>query len=94
MSVGTLLAFTMVAISVLILRYVPPDELPLPSSLQERIDYVSFIYGETKSSDHAGTSNSSEQPLIVENDASIHFPIIEKQEVQGCCKLHPLSYQL
>uniref|UniRef100_A0A1J3K7T1 Cationic amino acid transporter 2, vacuolar n=1 Tax=Noccaea caerulescens TaxID=107243 RepID=A0A1J3K7T1_NOCCA len=83
-SVGTLLAFTMVAISVLILRYVPPDELPLPSSLQERIDSVSFIYGETKSSDHAGTSNSSKQPLIVENDASIHFPIIEKQEAQGC----------
>lgn len=27
MSVGTLVAFTMVAISVLILRYVPPDEV-------------------------------------------------------------------
>ncbi|KAG8472193.1 hypothetical protein CXB51_036381 [Gossypium anomalum] len=37
-SVGTLLAFTMVAVSVLILRYVPPDEVPLPSSLQESID--------------------------------------------------------
>lgn len=40
-SVGTLLAFTMVAISVLILRYVPPDEVPLPSSFQEAIDSVS-----------------------------------------------------
>uniref|UniRef100_A0A6N2MNE9 Cationic amino acid transporter C-terminal domain-containing protein n=1 Tax=Salix viminalis TaxID=40686 RepID=A0A6N2MNE9_SALVM len=41
-SVGTLLAFTMVAISVLILRYVPPDEVPFPSSLQEIIDSVSL----------------------------------------------------
>ncbi|CAE5960499.1 unnamed protein product [Arabidopsis arenosa] len=57
-SVGTLLAFTMVAISVLILRYVPPDEQPLPSSLQERIDSVSFISGETTSSGHVGTSDS------------------------------------
>lgn len=37
-SVGTLLAFTVVAISVLILRYVPPDEMPLPLSLQASID--------------------------------------------------------
>uniref|UniRef100_A0A6N2MNN8 Cationic amino acid transporter C-terminal domain-containing protein n=1 Tax=Salix viminalis TaxID=40686 RepID=A0A6N2MNN8_SALVM len=43
-SVGTLLAFTMVAISVLILRYVPPDEVPFPSSLQEIIDSVSLRY--------------------------------------------------
>ncbi|XP_009112865.1 cationic amino acid transporter 2, vacuolar [Brassica rapa] len=79
-SVGTLLAFTMVAISVLILRYVPPDEQPLPSSLQERIDSVSFIPGESKSSHHVGTSsNSTKQPLISENDASV----MEKQEALG-----------
>ncbi|RVW35123.1 Cationic amino acid transporter 2, vacuolar [Vitis vinifera] len=36
-SVGTLLAFTTVAISVLILRYVPPEEVPLVSSLQESL---------------------------------------------------------
>ncbi|CAG7861079.1 hypothetical protein IGI04_034215 [Brassica rapa subsp. trilocularis] len=79
-SVGTLLAFTMVAISVLILRYVPPDELPLPASLHERIDSVSFIPGETKSSNHVGTSsNSTKQPLISENDASV----MEKQEALG-----------
>uniref|UniRef100_A0A2N9I1R8 Cationic amino acid transporter C-terminal domain-containing protein n=1 Tax=Fagus sylvatica TaxID=28930 RepID=A0A2N9I1R8_FAGSY len=39
-SVGTLLAFTTVAVSVLILRYVPPDEVPLPSSLQKSIDSI------------------------------------------------------
>ncbi|CAN8241715.1 unnamed protein product [Cochlearia groenlandica] len=84
-SVGTLLAFTMVAISVLILRYVPPDELPLPSSLQERIDSVAFLSTETKSSNHVGTSSSSssKQPLILDNDVSVDFPVIEKQEAQG-----------
>ncbi|KAL4568155.1 hypothetical protein LXL04_020258 [Taraxacum kok-saghyz] len=46
-SVGTLLAFTMVAVSVLILRYVPPDEVPLPSSLQAAIDSVSLRYSNT-----------------------------------------------
>ncbi|KAK7285319.1 hypothetical protein RJT34_20086 [Clitoria ternatea] len=43
-SVGTLLAFTTVAISVLILRYIPPDEVPLPPSFQEPIDSVSTQY--------------------------------------------------
>ncbi|XP_038699408.1 cationic amino acid transporter 4, vacuolar-like isoform X1 [Tripterygium wilfordii] len=40
-SVGTLLAFTAAAVSVLILRYVPPDEVPFPSSVQDTIDSVS-----------------------------------------------------
>ncbi|KAH7522777.1 hypothetical protein FEM48_Zijuj07G0174400 [Ziziphus jujuba var. spinosa] len=44
-SVGTLLAFTTVAVSVLILRYVPPNEVPLPLSLQESIESVSSQYG-------------------------------------------------
>lgn len=44
-SVGTLVAFTMVAISVLILRYVPPDEVPLPLSFQGAIDSVSLLVG-------------------------------------------------
>ncbi|GMN38959.1 hypothetical protein TIFTF001_008184 [Ficus carica] len=44
-SVGTLLAFTTVAVSVLILRYVPPDETPLSSSLQESIESVSSQFG-------------------------------------------------
>lgn len=37
-SVGTLLSFTVVALSILILRYVPPDELPfLPSDQQSNV---------------------------------------------------------
>ncbi|XP_052175303.1 cationic amino acid transporter 2, vacuolar-like [Diospyros lotus] len=57
-SVGTLLAFTMVAISVLILRYVPPDEVPIPSSLQESIDAVSSRYNCT--TEEIGVENSKD----------------------------------
>ncbi|KAK7377886.1 hypothetical protein VNO80_03319 [Phaseolus coccineus] len=39
-SVGTLLAFTTVAVSVLIIRYVPPDEVPIPSSLLTSVDQL------------------------------------------------------
>ncbi|XP_010521086.1 PREDICTED: cationic amino acid transporter 2, vacuolar-like [Tarenaya hassleriana] len=87
-SVGTLMAFTMVAISVLILRYVPPDEVPLPSSLQEKIDSVSFkSNGENSSSDNLGTSRGSKQPLLSKPDASVDYPVMEKKESQGCWAL-------
>nr|XP_023929161.1 cationic amino acid transporter 2, vacuolar-like [Quercus suber]POF24236.1 cationic amino acid transporter 2, vacuolar [Quercus suber] len=76
-SVGTLLAFTMVAISVLILRYVPPDEVPLPSSLQGSIDSVSLEYGRSGQGSNGeqskvkfGTSMDDDKPLLVKEDAS------------------------
>lgn len=72
MSVGTLVAFTMVAISLLIVRYVvPPDEVPLPSSLQEN------------SSSHVGTSIRSKQPLLGKVDDSV----VDKENAPGSCKL-------
>ncbi|XP_074582494.1 cationic amino acid transporter 2, vacuolar-like isoform X2 [Curcuma longa] len=43
-SVGTLFSFTIVAISILVVRYLPPDEIPLPASLMESIDSVSLRY--------------------------------------------------
>ncbi|XP_044499404.1 cationic amino acid transporter 2, vacuolar-like [Mangifera indica] len=79
-SVGTLLAFTMVAISVLILRYVTPDEVPLPSSLQESIDSVSLLYGQSSVSVNGkklGTS-SNIQPLLSKKVAPVADPIIKQ----------------
>ncbi|CAN1246204.1 Cationic amino acid transporter 2, vacuolar, partial [Linum grandiflorum] len=87
-SVGTLLAFTMVAISVLILRYVPPDEVPVPSSLQETIDSVSLQRNRNrersnkkKAKVHAGTSKDSKLPLLGEKKASpVDYPDLVKEE--------------
>ncbi|KAE8660038.1 Cationic amino acid transporter 2, vacuolar [Hibiscus syriacus] len=82
-SVGTLLAFTMVAISVLILRYVPPDEVPFPSSLQESIDSVTLRYSTQAISGknpEIGTSGDSSQPLLREK-----IIVAEKQEAQASC---------
>ncbi|KAJ7976436.1 Cationic amino acid transporter vacuolar-like [Quillaja saponaria] len=66
-SVGTLLAFTIVAISVLILRYVPPNEVPLPPSLQDSIDRVSLQYSSsTKEID--GEDAEANIDRLCEND--------------------------
>ncbi|KAL6988633.1 Carnitine O-acetyltransferase mitochondrial, partial [Sarracenia purpurea var. burkii] len=85
-SVGTLLAFTMVAISVLILRYVPPDEVPLPSSLQESIDSVSLRYNSITNDiegenpeDHIGSSGRSTQLFVGKVDEPVAYPLIPKQ---------------
>ncbi|KAG4176214.1 hypothetical protein ERO13_A11G229800v2 [Gossypium hirsutum] len=84
-SVGTLLAFTMVAISVLILRYVPPDEVPFPSSLQESIGSVTLRYSERISGKNPETSTfvDSSQPLLGNKNVVVDCPIIEKQEAQA-----------
>lgn len=88
-SVGTLLAFTMVAVSVLILRYVPPDEVPLPSSLQAAIDSVSLRYSNTVSSEdvdvdvevsksQSGGSGKRNEGLPKKGEASVEYPLIAK----------------
>lgn len=91
-SVGTLLAFTMVAISVLILRYVPPDEVPLPSSLQAAIDSVSLRYSniisteETDveiSKDGTGVSGEKDQLLPKKGEISAESPLIAKVTAQA-----------
>uniref|UniRef100_J3LR85 Cationic amino acid transporter C-terminal domain-containing protein n=2 Tax=Oryza brachyantha TaxID=4533 RepID=J3LR85_ORYBR len=75
-SVGTLLAFTIVAVSILILRYVPPDEVPLPSSLQESLrlgqeydeERVNSTFGDERSKTYqikdVIVAESMEDPLI------------------------------
>ncbi|XP_057998415.1 cationic amino acid transporter 2, vacuolar isoform X2 [Hevea brasiliensis] len=87
-SVGTLLAFTMVAISVLILRYVPPDMVPFPSSLQDTIDFVSLQYGVNSQNINVETSDvnggtSSNLPLLGKKNTVVDYPKIVKQEAQG-----------
>nr|XP_016469773.1 PREDICTED: cationic amino acid transporter 2, vacuolar-like [Nicotiana tabacum] len=87
-SVGTLLAFTMVAISVLILRYVPPDEVPLPSSFQVAIDSVSQRLSESSSSTDINVENT-EVPVVSFDDATplldgvpVTHPHVEKAAVR------------
>ena len=91
-SVGTLLAFTMVAISVLILRYVPPDEVPLPPSLQAAIDSVSLRYSNIISTEETdveiskavnGVSGEKDQLLPKKGEISAESPLIAKVAAQG-----------
>ncbi|KAF5770294.1 putative amino acid/polyamine transporter I, cationic amino acid transporter [Helianthus annuus] len=86
-SVGTLLAFTMVAISVLILRYVPPDEVPLPSSLQAAIDSVSLRYSNIIRTDETdvevsygrtGVSGEKNNIRPQKGEISAEYPLIAK----------------
>ncbi|EOY10496.1 Cationic amino acid transporter 4 isoform 4 [Theobroma cacao] len=84
-SVGTLLAFTVVAISILILRYAPPDEVPLPPSLQQSIDSVRMQLDDD--SQGTGRKNFNGVVDIVEQsshqledgEAEIQCPLIQKQ---------------
>ncbi|XP_062003296.1 cationic amino acid transporter 4, vacuolar isoform X1 [Rosa rugosa] len=84
-SVGTLFAFTTAAVSVLILRYVPPDEVPLSSSLQEAIKSVSSrLSCNIQESDSknlqnsAGSSENESHNLHEIGEALLGCPPIEK----------------
>ncbi|XP_021888770.1 cationic amino acid transporter 4, vacuolar isoform X2 [Carica papaya] len=87
-SIGTLLAFTAAAVSVLILRYVPPNEVPLPSSLEWCIDSESlgFISDmkkiESANLQEAIEASGGNQHLLANQEASIEYPLIEKQIAQ------------
>ncbi|KAB1995861.1 hypothetical protein ES319_D13G190400v1 [Gossypium barbadense] len=83
-SVGTLIAFTMVAVSVLILRYVPPDEVPLPSSLQESID--SYMLRHNSDAQMINGENPAKSPgdpclpLLGEKKVAVDCTVVEKLE--------------
>lgn len=78
---GTLLAFTTVAVSILILRYVPPEEVPFPSSLQDSIHFESIscsscIQG-TEGEKNKDSVGSCEH--LLDNEGSlVGHPLIEK----------------
>ncbi|URD86320.1 hypothetical protein MUK42_27758 [Musa troglodytarum] len=92
-SVGTLLAFTIVAVSILILRYVPPDEVPLPSSLRESIDSVSFRHSvrqnNAEKTDPIGIKGSNQNQHDVSSQAiikeSVEYPLVMKENNQDHC---------
>lgn len=66
-SVGTLLAFTIVAVSILILRYVPPDGVPILPSPQESADVVSLPQTSQGSySEESSIENMVLDPIKVE----------------------------
>ncbi|KAH1032936.1 hypothetical protein J1N35_045110 [Gossypium stocksii] len=83
-SVGTLLSFTMVAVSMLILRYVPPDEVPLPSSLQESID--SYMLRHNSDAQMINGENPAKSPgdpclpLLGEKNVAVDCTVVEKLE--------------
>lgn len=90
---GTLLAFTISAISVLILRYIPPnDQVQFPPSLHEPIDSAAMQYGwdhlETNEKEiKANVSTYGNQtPLLVKEDVSIDYPLIAKYLTISNCE--------
>lgn len=85
---GTLLAFTTVAVSVLIIRYVPPDEVPIPSSLLASVDPLVMHSGGDVEED--GTISPVDLTSYCENDHIHHksevllgHPLILKQVTKG-----------
>ncbi|CAM8980846.1 unnamed protein product [Rhodiola kirilowii] len=75
-SVGTLLAFTMVAISVLILRYVPPDETPLPPAFHGSIDSVPYPLPSSSSDKILGENSNGSSSYA---KAAFGLPLLEKK---------------
>ncbi|XP_059646475.1 cationic amino acid transporter 2, vacuolar isoform X2 [Cornus florida] len=89
-SVGTLLAFTAVAISLLVLRYVPPNKVPLPPSLQESIYLVSLRYSggnqdiDGQHSEHPVKSwDGNGQHSLDNGETLVKCPLIQKEVAQG-----------
>ncbi|KAK9125561.1 hypothetical protein Scep_014407 [Stephania cephalantha] len=78
-SVGTLLAFTIVAISILIIRYVPPDEVPLPSSLQDSIDAISSEDSHAIEEGNPKDSFDVSDHCQSKGEASVGYPLIRKE---------------
>ncbi|CAH9069121.1 unnamed protein product [Cuscuta epithymum] len=86
-SVGTLLAFTTVAISVLVVRYVPPpDELSYPSLLQQSVTAESSLLrhrntlgiGDESINSKRSTYTNSEHPHCV-----AECPLLQKEVAQA-----------
>lgn len=86
-SVGTLFAFTIVAISILILRYIPPETVPLPSSLHESIHSVNLRYSsqytDVGSAEDISEEKQENDQYPVSVDPSAEYPLIVKEDIKG-----------
>nr|GMD43142.1 cationic amino acid transporter 4, vacuolar-like isoform X1 [Ipomoea batatas] len=86
-SVGTLLAFTTVAISVLVVRYVPPDEFSFPSLLQPSMIPASFAQHSKALQIGGGNTKSISMPYS--NSEHLHpvveSPLLPKETTQDTC---------
>lgn len=85
---GTLLAFTTVAVSVLIIRYVPPNEVPVPASLLTSVDPLlnqsgSDIEEETTMSPVDLASYFDNSDLHDKPDIRLEHPLIIKEVTKG-----------
>ncbi|XP_010693893.1 cationic amino acid transporter 2, vacuolar isoform X2 [Beta vulgaris subsp. vulgaris] len=88
-SIGTLLSFTIVAISLLIIRYVPPNEVPVPTSLLASTSVASLEFGSNveevdgpSTKEHVGSSKDEIQPLLNNEKLSAGHPLILKQSAE------------
>lgn len=86
---GTLLAFTTVAVSVLIIRYVPPDEVPIPSSLLTSVDPLLGYSGGDIGEDG---SISPVDHLHDKLEALLEHPLIIKEVTKGNYCLNVLPF--
>lgn len=94
---GTLLAFTTVAVSVLIIRYVPPDEVPIPASLLTSVDPLLRHSGDDIEEDRTVSpvdlaSYSDNSHLHDKSDVLLEHPLIIKEVTKGNCCLNLLSF--
>lgn len=85
-SVGTLLAFTIVAISVLVLRYIPPLEVPI--RLSHPVDSVTHLSGHDIQQTVGDTIIHSADAAdidyyIQENENTKQSPLLQKKCDQG-----------
>ncbi|XP_027173460.1 cationic amino acid transporter 4, vacuolar-like [Coffea eugenioides] len=92
-SVGTLLAFTIVAISILVIRYIPPPRVSLPTSVEQSVDPVSFQFGHIVEEIDAeiivrpvDDCSFLGQSFLCDRENSDKNPLLEDHNVQGASK--------